>query len=85
LVDWVLGRTEHTLASWLPVYQELWEERTEPTANTLSGTKSLLKKLGAPDLVKMRMKHIETAHVASFLESTQSRAIQRWRATCDRS
>jgi len=67
LVDWVLGRSDYTLAGWLPVYRELWEEKTQPTENTLSGTKSLLNRLGASDLGKMRMKHIETVHVSTYL------------------
>lgn len=69
LVDWVLGKTDYTLAAWLPVYKELWTEKTEPTSNTLSGANSLLKKLGASDLANMRMRTIETVHVATFLES----------------
>jgi integrase len=68
LVDWVLGRTDYTLAGWLPVYRELWETKTEPAANTLASARSLLKRLGESDLAKMRMRHIETAHVATFLE-----------------
>jgi integrase len=68
LVDWVLGRTDYTLASWLPVYRELWEAKTEPAENTLAGAKSLLKRLGVSDFAKMRMRHIETVHVATFLE-----------------
>lgn len=68
LVDWVLGRTDYTLAGWLPVYRELWEEKTKPAPSTLAGTKTLLNKLSASDFGKMRMKHIETAHVASFLD-----------------
>jgi integrase len=69
LVDWVLGRTDYTLLEWLPVYWELWEAKTEPAANTLAGSKSLLKKLAESSLAPMRMRHIETVHVATFLES----------------
>lgn len=69
LVDWVLGRTDYTLAEWLPVYQELWAAKTEPAESTLSGAKSLLKRIAAADFAKMRMKHIETVHVAAYLES----------------
>lgn len=68
LVDWVLGKTDYTLAGWLPVYRELWEEKTKPAESTLAGTKSLLKRLGTSDFAKMRMKQIETVHVATFLE-----------------
>jgi hypothetical protein len=60
----VLGRTDYTLAGWLPVYRELWEAKTEPADNTLRAAKSLLGRLGESDLAKMRMKHIETVHVS---------------------
>lgn len=69
LVDWVLGRTDYTLGDWLPVYQELWTAKTEPAANTAAGSKSLLKRLAAADIAKMRMKHVETVHIATYLES----------------
>lgn len=69
LVDWVLGRSDYTLGEWLPIYRELWEERTQPAANTLANTKTYLKKLSASDLAKMRMRAIETAHVSKYLES----------------
>lgn len=68
LVDWVLGRTDYTLAGWLPVYRELWEEKTKPAANTLRAAKSLLGRLGDTDFAKMRMRHIETVHVATYLK-----------------
>lgn len=69
LVDWVLGRTDYTLAEWLPVYRELWEAKTEPAENTLRAAKSLLGRLGESDFAKMRMKHIETVHAAAYLEA----------------
>lgn len=69
LVDWVLGKADYTLEGWLPVYRELWEAKTDPTENTLSGTNSLLRRLAASSLAKMSMKHIETAHVANFLKA----------------
>lgn len=68
LVDWVLGRSDYTLATWLPVYRALWEEKTEPADNTLRAAKSMLRRLGESDFAKMRMKHIETVHVATYLK-----------------
>jgi hypothetical protein len=69
----VLGRTDYTLAGWLPVYRELWEEKTKPAESTLYAAKLLLKRLGDSDFAKMRMKHIETVHVATYLkEFTQA-------------
>lgn len=68
LVDWVMGKSDYTLEAWLPVYWELWKAKVEPADNTLAGAKSLLKRIAAADFAKMRMKHIETAHVSRFLE-----------------
>jgi integrase len=67
LVDWVLGKTDYTLAEWLPVYRELWEAETKPSESTLTGAKNLLRRLGEADIGNMRMRHIETVHVATFL------------------
>lgn len=69
LVDWVLGRSDYTFAEWLPVYRELWEAKNEPAANTLASSKSLLKRLAVVDFANVRMKHVETAHVATYLEA----------------
>ena len=69
LVDWVMGKTEYTLGDWLPVYWELWATKIEPAANTIQGARSLLKRIAADNIAKMRMRHIETMHVATFLES----------------
>lgn len=69
LVDWVLGKTDYTLAGWLPVYRELWEEKTAPTESTLANSRSLLNRLAASDLGKMRMRQIETVHVATYLDA----------------
>lgn len=69
LVDWVLGKTDYTLAGWLPVYRELWEAKTAPAENTLKAAKSLLGRLAESDLAKMRMRHIETVHAAAYLEA----------------
>lgn len=67
LVDWVLGRTDYTLAGWLPVYKELWAAKTEPTANTLNGANHLLSRLEKSEIGARRMKAIETAHIATYL------------------
>lgn len=80
LVDWVLGRTDYTLAGWLPVYRELWEEKTAPTASTLANARSLLNRLASSDLAKMRMKQIETVHISKYLDDfakTRGAAIAR--------
>ena len=67
LVDWVMGKSDYTLAEWLPIYRELWEAKVQPAANTVYGANSLLKRIAAADIAKMRMRHIETAHISTFL------------------
>jgi integrase len=67
LVDWVLGKIDYTLAGWLPIYWELWAAKTEPTAQTRSSAKSLIKRIEESDLAAMRMRQIETVHVANYL------------------
>lgn len=67
LVDWVMGKSDYTLLEWLPIYRELWEAKVEPAANTRYGANSLLKKIAAADIAKMKMRHIETMHVSNFL------------------
>ncbi len=67
LVDWVMGKSDYTLLEWLPIYRELWEAKVEPTANTRYGANSLLRQITAADIAKMKMRHIETMHVSTFL------------------
>jgi integrase len=69
LVDWVLGRSDYTLAEWVPIYRQLWEAKTEPSANTRYAANSMLRRLVESDLGKMRMRLIETNHVAKYLET----------------
>lgn len=68
LVDWVLGKSDYTLAEWLPIYRELWSEKVKPTVSTLHGANSLTRTIQAADIAKMKMRHIETMHIAPFLE-----------------
>ena len=67
LVDWVMGKSDYTLAEWLPIYRELWEEKMQPAANTRYGANSLLKRIAAADVARRKMRHIETMHIAAFL------------------
>lgn len=68
LADWVAGKVDYTLVEWLPVYRELWEAKTAPADSTVQATKSFLNRLATADFAKRRMKQIETAHVATYLE-----------------
>ena len=69
LVDWVMGKSDYTLIEWLPVYRELWDAKVQPTSNTRYGANSLIRKIAAANIGLMKMRHIETMHVAQFLDS----------------
>lgn len=71
LVDWVMGKTEYTLEGWLPVYKELWLEKTQPRDNTIRACTMYIKRMLGSDLAKRRLKEITTAHVASFLATVE--------------
>ncbi len=68
LVDWVLGKTDYTLAGWIPIYRELWEAETSPSPSTLANAVRYLKRAGESDMGKRRMAEITTAHVAAYLK-----------------
>lgn len=71
LVDWVMGKTEYTLEGWLPVYKQLWIEKTEPRDNTLRACTMYVKRLATADFAKRRLTEINTAHVAKYLEEVE--------------
>jgi integrase len=68
LADWVAGKTDYTLTAWLPVYKELWVEKTEPKPATLRSCTMYVKRLETADFAWMRLPEITTAHVAKYLE-----------------
>jgi integrase len=69
LADWAAGKSDYTLAEWIPVYRELWDQKTQPAANTRYAANTMLRRLVDSDLGAMRMRNIETNHVAKYLES----------------
>lgn len=71
LVDWVMGKTDHTLQTWLPKYKEMWIEKTEPRANTLRSCTMYVKRLLVADFAKRRLTEITTAHIAQYLEAVE--------------
>jgi integrase len=72
LVDWVTGKTNYTLAEWLPIYEALWKKKTKRAENTARGCKMYIKKLEACDFAWMKLKNITTAHIATLIESMEN-------------
>jgi integrase len=68
LADWVAGKTNYTLAAWLPVYKELWIEKKSPKKDTLRSCTMYVKRLESASFAWMRLQEITTEHVATYLE-----------------
>lgn len=71
LVDWVMGKTEYTLADWLPVYKELWLEKTKPKPPTIRMCTMYLNRLTTAEFAERRLVDIKTAHIAAYLQDVQ--------------
>lgn len=71
LVDWVLGKKDHTLAEWVPLYKQMWIEKTAPADNTLRNAAGYLTRIASADFAWMRLGEIGTSHAAQFLEAVQ--------------
>jgi integrase len=69
LADWVAGKVEYTLAEWLPVYRELWVEKTQPKASTVYSADGYLNRLKESTLAKRKLSEVSTAMVAKYLEA----------------
>jgi integrase len=69
LADWVAGKVEYTLAEWLPIYSQLWEEHVEPTESTKSANRFYLRRLSESDLANRRVSDIATPMIAQYLEA----------------
>jgi len=71
LADWVAGRTDYTLAEWIPLYRDLWETKEPRADNTLRGCKMYLAKLLAWDGSATKLRDISTAQMAQLLEAVK--------------
>ncbi|WP_323141324.1 tyrosine-type recombinase/integrase [Massilia phyllosphaerae] len=69
LADWVAGKVEYTLAEWLPLYNQLWQEKVEPTPSTVKASDSYLRRLAECDFAARRLPDITTLMVAQYLEA----------------
>ncbi len=69
LADWVAGKTEYTLAEWLPVYRALWMEKVEPRQATLTASDMYLRRLAECEFAGRRLSEVSTLMVAQYLEA----------------
>lgn len=69
LVDWVLGKTNYTLAEWLPIYRSLWiaQAKTAPAHNTLRSFDLYVGKIAGVEYAWRKLGAIETTHVANHI------------------
>ncbi len=71
LSDWVSGKSEHTLAKWVPIYKEMWIEKTEPASSTLRNATGYLTRIENSEFAWMGLKDVGTAHIAKFLTDVE--------------
>jgi integrase len=69
LVDWVLGKTDYTLAEWLPLYKDLWLNQASlaPAVATQRACTMYLNKIAEADFAWRHLGDISTAHIAPYL------------------
>jgi integrase len=72
LADWAAGKTAYTLGEWLPIYSQLWEEKTEPKPSTLALHKYHVRRLGECELAPRRLTDITTAMIAKYVDQVKS-------------
>ena len=69
LADWVAGKTEYTLAEWLPVYRELWLDKVGPAPSTVVASDMYLRRLTEADIGQRRLSEVSTLMIAQYLEA----------------
>lgn len=69
LADWVAGKTEYTLAEWLPIYRQLWIEKVEPSDATVRVSDFYARRLAESDMAPRRLSDISTLMVAQYLDA----------------
>lgn len=69
LADWVAGKTEYTLAEWLPIYRTLWIEKVDPKPITVAASDVYLRRLAESDFATRRLSEISTQMIAQYLDA----------------
>lgn len=72
LVAWVKGHEDHTLISWLPVYESLWIEISKPADGTLATARRFFERIKKSDFAWKPLQEIETVHVAKYLSALEA-------------
>jgi integrase len=74
LADWVAGKSDHTLASWLPVYKEVWLEDSDPppAKATLRSCTMYVKRLADAPFAWMRLRDITAQHISDYLDTVKA-------------
>lgn len=71
LADWVSGKSVHTLEKWVPLYKEMWIEKTKPAASTLRNAAGYLNRIAECEFAWMGLTDIGTAHAAKFIADAE--------------
>lgn len=71
LADWVSGKSDYTLAEWLPLYVDLWTRKTEPAPNTSRNCRMYIRTIGDWEFAWMKLAAIRTEHVAKLIEACE--------------
>jgi integrase len=71
LADWVAGKDSFTIKSWIPAYEKLWSEKAKRAASTLRMCKFYLKRIEESDFAWMRLRDVETVHIAELIRTTE--------------
>ena len=69
LADWVAGKVEYTLSEWLPLYNQLWQEKVQPTPSTVKASDSYLRRLAECEFAHRKLSDISTLMVAQYLDA----------------
>lgn len=73
LADWVSGKSDYTLAQWIPIYKELWIKKSEPAENTLRNASGYLERIIESPFSWMRLQAVGTVDVATWLDEAREK------------
>jgi integrase len=72
LVAWATGKQEYTVAEFVPVYRQLWVDKTGPADTTLRNANGYLKRIENADFAWMQLANVGTVHAAALLELVEA-------------
>lgn len=71
LVNWVSGKTNPTLAEWVPIYEAEWISRKKPAASTIKKNEGRLTRIKESDMGWMQLPDITAEHASKFLDAVE--------------